>query len=127
MSNDTLHDHLEKLPTPLSPLLTLWLARLCLALEVARDIEYRHTYVVPHIIHRHIKSLIIHCDIKSSSSQHVSMPLSHINICKDDLDQLASLDIWMCIFKVWGPRLYLQVYVPPVHFTLIIILDKEYS
>ncbi|CAN6241683.1 unnamed protein product [Urochloa humidicola] len=56
MPNGTLHDHLHKLPSPLSPPLASWPARLRLALGAARGIEYMHTYAVPPIIHRDIKS-----------------------------------------------------------------------
>ncbi|XP_066348933.1 serine/threonine-protein kinase-like protein CCR4 [Miscanthus floridulus] len=56
MPNGTLHDHLHKRPTPLSPPLASWPARLRLALGAARGIEYMHTYAVPPIIHRDIKS-----------------------------------------------------------------------
>ncbi|PAN38247.1 hypothetical protein PAHAL_7G157300 [Panicum hallii] len=56
MPNGTLHDHLHKRPAPLSPPLASWPARLRLALGAARGIEYMHTYAVPPIIHRDIKS-----------------------------------------------------------------------
>uniref|UniRef100_A0A0D9W5A0 Protein kinase domain-containing protein n=1 Tax=Leersia perrieri TaxID=77586 RepID=A0A0D9W5A0_9ORYZ len=58
MPNGTLHDHLHKqLPTsPLSPPLASWPSRLRLALGAARAVEYMHTYAVPPIIHRDIKS-----------------------------------------------------------------------
>ncbi|GJN02876.1 hypothetical protein PR202_ga20265 [Eleusine coracana subsp. coracana] len=57
MPNGTLHDHLHKHPyPPLSPPLATWPARLRLALGAARGIEYMHTYAVPPIIHRDIKS-----------------------------------------------------------------------
>ncbi|XP_040378999.1 serine/threonine-protein kinase-like protein CCR4 [Oryza brachyantha] len=56
MPNGTLHDHLHKRSTPLSPPLASWPARLRLALGAARGIEYMHTYAVPPIIHRDIKS-----------------------------------------------------------------------
>ncbi|KQJ82756.2 serine/threonine-protein kinase-like protein CCR4 [Brachypodium distachyon] len=56
MPNGTLHDHLHKRPAPLSPPLASWPARLRLALGAARGIEYLHTYAVPPIIHRDIKS-----------------------------------------------------------------------
>ncbi|KAF5202972.1 Serine/threonine-protein kinase-like protein CCR4 [Thalictrum thalictroides] len=53
MSNGTLHDHLHKLEnTPLKS----WTARLKVALDAARGIEYLHTYILPSIIHRDIKS-----------------------------------------------------------------------
>jgi hypothetical protein len=57
MPNGSLHDHLHKRPAlPLSPPLASWPARLCLALGAARGVEYMHTYAVPPIIHRDIKS-----------------------------------------------------------------------
>ncbi|KAG2572256.1 serine/threonine-protein kinase-like protein CCR4 [Panicum virgatum] len=58
MPNGTLHDHLHRRPAaaPLSPPLASWPARLRLALGAARGIEYMHTYAVPPIIHRDIKS-----------------------------------------------------------------------
>ncbi|XP_058097698.1 serine/threonine-protein kinase-like protein CCR4 [Magnolia sinica] len=53
LPNGTLHDHLHKLES--SPLIS-WTARLKVALDAARGIEYLHTYAVPPIIHRDIKS-----------------------------------------------------------------------
>ncbi|KAG1370019.1 putative Serine/threonine-protein kinase-like protein ACR4 [Cocos nucifera] len=53
MANGTLHDHLHKLAV--SPLAS-WAARLRVALDAARGIEYLHAYAVPPIIHRDIKS-----------------------------------------------------------------------
>lgn len=53
LANGTLHDHLHKLEN--SPL-NSWAARLKVALDAARGIEYLHTYAVPAIIHRDIKS-----------------------------------------------------------------------
>lgn len=55
MSNGSLHDHLHKMHD-LSPALNSWLMRIKLALDAARGIEYLHTYAVPPIIHRDIKS-----------------------------------------------------------------------
>ncbi|EAY94231.1 hypothetical protein OsI_16004 [Oryza sativa Indica Group] len=60
MPNGTLHDHLHRraasAAAPLSPPLASWPSRLRLALGAARGIEYMHTYAVPPIIHRDIKS-----------------------------------------------------------------------
>lgn len=55
MPNGSLHDHLHKMHE-LSPALNSWLMRIKLALDAARGIEYLHTYAVPPIIHRDIKS-----------------------------------------------------------------------
>ncbi|OVA19016.1 Protein kinase domain [Macleaya cordata] len=54
MAHGTLHDHLHKFET--APPLNSWTARLKVALDAARGIEYLHTYAVPSIIHRDIKS-----------------------------------------------------------------------
>ncbi|KAF9602116.1 hypothetical protein IFM89_025161 [Coptis chinensis] len=61
LSNGTLHNHLHKLKD--SPL-KLWTMRLKVALDAARGIEYLHTYVVPPVIHRDIKSSNILLDSK---------------------------------------------------------------
>ncbi|XP_059631977.1 serine/threonine-protein kinase-like protein CCR4 [Cornus florida] len=53
MNNGTLHEHLHKLD--ISPLRS-WAARIKVALDAARGIEYLHVYAVPPIIHRDIKS-----------------------------------------------------------------------
>jgi hypothetical protein len=53
MNNGSLHDHLHKRQS--SPLNT-WEARIRVALDAARGIEYLHMYAVPQIIHRDIKS-----------------------------------------------------------------------
>ncbi|KAA8546268.1 hypothetical protein F0562_002993 [Nyssa sinensis] len=53
MNNGTVHDHLYKLQS--SPLRS-WPARIKVALDAARGIEYLHVYAVPPIIHRDIKS-----------------------------------------------------------------------
>ncbi|KAK7848145.1 serine/threonine-protein kinase-like protein ccr4 [Quercus suber] len=55
MENGTLHDHLHKLQS--TPLIS-WAARIKVALDAAKGIEYLHAYVVPPIVH---------CDIKSSN------------------------------------------------------------
>ncbi|KAL5982919.1 hypothetical protein ACLOJK_016998 [Asimina triloba] len=54
MPNGTLHDHLHRRLQG-SPLAS-WTERLKVALDAARGIEYLHTYAVPPIIHRDIKS-----------------------------------------------------------------------
>uniref|UniRef100_A0A7N2LLU7 Protein kinase domain-containing protein n=1 Tax=Quercus lobata TaxID=97700 RepID=A0A7N2LLU7_QUELO len=43
MRNGSLHDHLHKLSTPLKS----WVARIKVALDVARGIEYLHIYAIP--------------------------------------------------------------------------------
>ncbi|CAD5165745.1 unnamed protein product [Musa acuminata subsp. malaccensis] len=53
MANGSLHDHLHRLP---GATLGSWGARLRVALDAARGLEYLHTYAVPPIIHRDIKS-----------------------------------------------------------------------
>ncbi|XP_068649051.1 serine/threonine-protein kinase-like protein CCR4 [Aristolochia californica] len=53
VANGSLHDHLHKLER--SPLMA-WTLRMKVAIDAARGIEYLHTYVVPPVIHRDIKS-----------------------------------------------------------------------
>lgn len=53
MANGSLHDHLHKIQ---SSHLMSWTTRLKVALDAARGIEYLHSYAVPQIIHRDIKS-----------------------------------------------------------------------
>ncbi|KAH7681468.1 Non-specific serine/threonine protein kinase protein [Dioscorea alata] len=53
MPNGSLHDHLHKLA---GSELSSWSTRLRVALDAARGIEYLHSYAVPPIIHRDIKS-----------------------------------------------------------------------
>jgi serine/threonine protein kinase len=55
MPNGSLYDHLHK-TQDLNPVLNSWLMRIKIALDAARGIEYLHTYAVPPIIHRDIKS-----------------------------------------------------------------------
>ncbi|CAL5067895.1 unnamed protein product [Urochloa decumbens] len=84
MPNGTLHDHLHKLPSPpLSPPLASWPARLRLALGAARGIEYMHTYAVPPIIHRDIKSPNILLDA-SWTAKVSDFGLSLLNVNADD-------------------------------------------
>ena len=54
MKNGTHHDHLHELQS--TPLLSSWTARIKVALDIARGIQYLHVYTVPQIIHRNIKS-----------------------------------------------------------------------
>ncbi|PRQ20303.1 putative protein kinase RLK-Pelle-CR4L family [Rosa chinensis] len=61
MNNGSLHDHLHKITV--SPLMS-WSARIQVALDAARGIEYLHMYAVPPIIHRDIKSSNILLDDK---------------------------------------------------------------
>lgn len=57
MPHGNLYDHLHRLPpSDSSPLFTSWTNRLKIALDAARGIEYLHSYAVPGIIHRDIKS-----------------------------------------------------------------------
>nr|POE97683.1 serine/threonine-protein kinase-like protein ccr4 [Quercus suber] len=55
----TLHRHLCN---PESTSLMSWAARIKVALDIARGIEYLHVYAVPPIIHRHINPLNIFLD-----------------------------------------------------------------
>lgn len=54
LSNGALHEHIHKLKS-LSPLAS-WSARIQVALDAARGIQYLHHFAVPPIIHRDIKS-----------------------------------------------------------------------
>ncbi|KAL0009562.1 hypothetical protein SO802_011064 [Lithocarpus litseifolius] len=53
MKYGNLDDHLHKHPS--TPLMS-WAARIRMALDIARGIEYLHVYAVPPIIHRDIKT-----------------------------------------------------------------------
>ncbi|KAH7524996.1 hypothetical protein FEM48_Zijuj06G0178400 [Ziziphus jujuba var. spinosa] len=54
MENGSLNDHLHRLEN--SPLSSSWAARIKVALDAARGIEYLHVYSIPPVIHRDIKS-----------------------------------------------------------------------
>lgn len=58
MSNGALHDHLHNKNNveKSSSVLNCWQMRIKIALDAARGIEYLHSYAVPPIIHRDIKS-----------------------------------------------------------------------
>ncbi|CAL5027384.1 unnamed protein product [Urochloa decumbens] len=88
MPNGTLHDHLHK-AAPLSPPLASWPARLRLALGAARGIEYMHTYAVPPIIHRDIKSPNILLDA-SWTAKVSDFGLSLLNVNDDDLSNAGN-------------------------------------
>ncbi|XP_055835784.1 serine/threonine-protein kinase-like protein CCR4 [Solanum dulcamara] len=64
MNNGTLHDHLHKLD---SSSLISWTARIKVALDAARGIEYLHEYAVPAVIHRDIKSSNILLDTNGNA------------------------------------------------------------
>ncbi|KAJ4713740.1 serine/threonine-protein kinase-like protein CCR4 [Melia azedarach] len=71
IENGTLHDHLHKpqpqpQPQTSSPLMS-WPARIKVALDAARGIEYLHEYAVPSIIHRDIKSSNILLDANGTA------------------------------------------------------------
>ncbi|XP_038989472.1 serine/threonine-protein kinase-like protein CCR4 [Phoenix dactylifera] len=82
MPNGTLHDHLHKLAV--SPLAS-WAARLRVALDAARGIEYLHAYAVPPIIHRDIKSSNILLDA-TWTAKVADFGLSLLSPSSDDED-----------------------------------------
>ncbi|KAL4189685.1 hypothetical protein AMTRI_Chr08g208350 [Amborella trichopoda] len=55
MHNGALYDHLHTRQEPASPVHS-WKMRIKMLLDAARGIEYLHTYAVPPIIHRDVKS-----------------------------------------------------------------------
>ncbi|KAJ3675510.1 hypothetical protein LUZ60_004552 [Juncus effusus] len=83
MEHGNLHDHLHKTDS-ISPAIATWHRRLKLALDAARGIEYLHTYAVPPIIHRDIKSTNILLDA-SWVAKVADFGLSLLR-CKDDDD-----------------------------------------
>ncbi|PUZ63834.1 hypothetical protein GQ55_3G098300 [Panicum hallii var. hallii] len=57
MKNGALYDHLHPKPgAPPSPVASSWKLRIKILLDASRGIEYLHSYAVPPIIHRDIKS-----------------------------------------------------------------------
>ena len=76
--NDTLRGHLQN---PESSSLMSWDARIKVALDIARGIEYLHVYAVPPIIHRDIKPSNIFLDAMLTAK------LSNFNISmKSDIE-----------------------------------------
>ncbi|CAM0904559.1 unnamed protein product [Alopecurus aequalis] len=96
MPNGTLHDHLHKRPAPLSPPLASWPSRLRLALGAARGIEYLHTYAVPPIIHRDIKSSNILLDA-CWSAKVSDFGLSLLKNLGTDVDNASGGDYEPCV------------------------------
>ncbi|KAF3337782.1 receptor-like protein kinase HSL1 [Carex littledalei] len=82
MENGALYDHLHKTNSA-SPPISTWHCRLKLALDAARGIEYLHTYAVPPIIHRDIKSANILLDA-SWAAKVSDFGLSLLRLKDDD-------------------------------------------
>nr|POE57474.1 serine/threonine-protein kinase-like protein ccr4 [Quercus suber] len=80
MEYGTLHGHLHN---PESTSLMSWVARIKVALDIARGIEYLHVYTVPPIIHRDIKPLNIFLDATLTAK------LSNFNLSME-----APVDDW---------------------------------
>lgn len=56
MNNGTLYDHLHRQTSSSSPVTASWKMRIEILLGVSRAIEHLHSYAVPPVIHRDIKS-----------------------------------------------------------------------
>lgn len=56
MNNGTLYDHLHSQTSSSSPVTASWKMRIEILLGVSRAIEHLHSYAVPRVIHRDIKS-----------------------------------------------------------------------